>query len=75
MNVIDVFEWDFVLNKGEWKYGCNDISEGLQKGREIAKQFCEDEEPTQLKITDHTWAFKTNCDYGTVVKTREMKED
>lgn len=72
MNVIDVFEYDFVNDRADNKYGCNDFKEAKKKAYEIAKQFCEDEEPRFVKESDNIWSYRTNCDFGSIIFVKEV---
>ena len=71
MNIIDVFEYDFVYDRADNKYGCNDFEEAKQKAYEIAKAFCEDEEPFFQKESGTTWSYRTNCDLGSIIHVKE----
>ena len=72
MQIIDVFEWDFVLNeKISHKYGCNDFAEAKAKAYDLAKGFCEGEKPVFSKEAKNIWTYRTGCDYGTVIIVKE----
>ena len=65
-----VYEWDFVLHKGDLKLTTNSFEESKAEALKIASGFCEDEEPDFYKVGKvnneeiDSWNAFTGCDFG-----------
>lgn len=70
--IYSVYNWDFVLNKGELIYETNDFTEASEHAWKEASQYCEDEKPTVTRI-DNVREYRTNCDYGAAIIKKEVK--
>ena len=65
--VYKVYEWDFVLQKGELKHTEKDRGIAIHKGKFIAEGFCEDEKPIFMNMRNGVWIWDTNCDFGSKI--------
>jgi len=63
----EVYEWDFVMQKGELKSTESDRGVAFLKAQEIAKAFCEDEKPLFMDMRNGIWIWDTGCDFGAKV--------
>jgi len=67
MTEYKVFEYDFIKNRGDNMQIFNSFKEAKNEAYKIAKSFCEDEEPKFEKEQKNLWAYKTNCDFGSII--------